>query len=70
MALTLFASCAVKDEQLETDVDAVLMVDVGGGVGSQVGAPRKLMSRLPGKCILQDLHEQIGIMPRRRRISK
>jgi hypothetical protein len=43
------------NEKLRTDEDAVLMVDVGGGVGGQVAAFRKAYADLPGRCILQDL---------------
>lgn len=47
-------------EFLKTDSDAVLMVDVGGGVGGQVGAFRKQYPDLPGRCILQDLPDTIS----------
>ncbi|KAK5719686.1 hypothetical protein LTR17_015221 [Elasticomyces elasticus] len=49
----------LKDEDLKTGAEAVLMVDVGGGVGGQVGAFRKQCPDLPGRCILQDLPDTI-----------
>ncbi|KAK3666981.1 hypothetical protein LTR22_002206 [Elasticomyces elasticus] len=49
----------LKNEELKTGEEAVLMVDVGGGVGGQVGAFRKQCPDLPGKCILQDLPDTI-----------
>ncbi|KAK5676263.1 hypothetical protein LTS10_011075 [Elasticomyces elasticus] len=49
----------LKDEDLKIGEEAVLMVDVGGGVGGQVGAFRKQCPNLPGKCILQDLPDTI-----------
>ncbi|KAK4973032.1 hypothetical protein LTR42_006326 [Elasticomyces elasticus] len=49
----------LKDEELKMGEEAVLMVDVGGGVGGQVGAFRKQCPGLPGRCILQDLPDTI-----------
>ena len=37
------------------DKDAVLFVDVGGGMGHEVSALRKRFPKLPGRCALQDL---------------
>jgi len=50
----------LSDETLKTGQDAVLMVDVGGGVGGQVGAFRKQYPNLPGRCVLQDLPDTIS----------
>lgn len=50
----------LKKESLKTESDAVLMVDVGGGVGGQVGAFRKQYPDLPGLCVLQDLPDTIS----------
>lgn len=49
----------LKDEKLRDDSDALLMVDVGGGVGGQVGAFRQQYADLPGRCVLQDLPDTI-----------
>ena len=49
----------LKDENLRNGPDALLMVDVGGGVGGQVGAFRKQYADLPGRCVLQDLPDTI-----------
>jgi len=49
----------LASEKLKTGSEAVLMVDVGGGVGGQVGAFRKQCPDLPGRCVLQDLPDTI-----------
>ncbi|KAF2771024.1 putative O-methyltransferase [Teratosphaeria nubilosa] len=49
----------LRDETLKKAPPALLMVDVGGGVGGQVGAFRKQYPDLPGRCVLQDLPETI-----------
>ncbi|KAI7281124.1 hypothetical protein KC345_g4303 [Hortaea werneckii] len=49
----------LKDEKLRDDPDALLMVDVGGGVGGQVSAFRQQYAGLPGRCVLQDLPDTI-----------
>ncbi|KAI6900734.1 hypothetical protein KC318_g3111 [Hortaea werneckii] len=49
----------LKEEALRDGPDALLMVDVGGGVGGQVGAFRQQYADLPGRCVLQDLPDTI-----------
>lgn len=48
-----------EETQLKKGSQDVLMVDVGGGVGGQVGALRKQYPGLPGRFILQDLPDTI-----------
>lgn len=48
-----------EETQLKKGSQDVLMVDVGGGVGGQVGALRKQYPELPGRFILQDLPDTI-----------
>ena len=50
----------ISYEDLKIGPEAVLMVDVGGGVGGQVGSFRKQYPDLPGRCILQDLPDTIS----------
>ena len=52
-------AATLKDEKLRHGPDALLMVDVGGGVGGQVGAFRQQYADLPGRCVLQDLPDTI-----------
>lgn len=40
---------------LETTVDAVLLVDIGGGLGHDLGEFRRKHPHAPGRLILQDL---------------
>lgn len=48
----------LKKEGLRTGEDAVLVVDVGGGVGHEIGKFREAFGgSLPGRLILQDLPE-------------
>ena len=46
--------------QLKSGKDDVLLVDVAGGLGHDVGKFHARFSKLPGKCILQDLPETIA----------
>ena len=40
----------------DTDANAVMMVDVGGGLGHQAAGLRKKFPQLPGRFVVQDLN--------------
>ncbi|KAJ5523606.1 hypothetical protein N7513_013150 [Penicillium frequentans] len=46
-------------EKLQVSADQVLLVDIGGGVGHDIMAFKKRFPDLPGKLVLQDLHQVI-----------
>ena len=52
-----FPPCvSLSSANLKTDPDAVLMIDVGGGTGSQVIDFKAQFLHLPGRYVLQDLY--------------
>ena len=51
-----FPPCtSLSDENLKTDSDAVLMVDIGGATGSQTIDFKVQFPHLPGRYVVQDL---------------
>ncbi|RMZ75274.1 hypothetical protein DV737_g5367, partial [Chaetothyriales sp. CBS 132003] len=51
-----YSPCAnIRAQDLKSDPDAALMVDVGGANGSQLIAFHQQFPNLPGRCILQDI---------------
>ena len=54
------ASTTSNPRSLKTGKDDVLLVDVAGGRGHDVGKFRAHFPHLPGRCILQDLPETIA----------
>ena len=51
----------IKD--LDSDENAVTMIDVGGGLGHELLELKKKYPEIPGRLILQDLSETIKSVP-------
>lgn len=52
-----------ENGDIKTDMDAVTLVDIGGGAGQAIGIIKKSYPLAPGRFILQDLEKSISAIP-------